>query len=88
MMKHLKTFESFLNEGNAPIKDLVKKVPDHAKKWAKWVAQHADGVWWYYDSAPKIIPGVGWKSYDRDGYQFASEVKTDAKNWEKSSQEI
>jgi hypothetical protein len=77
-----------INEAKAPIKDLLKKAPDHAKGWAKWVAQHKDGYWWYYDDMPKQVSNVGWTSYDRDGYQWGSDIKTDPKDWEKSAQRL
>jgi hypothetical protein len=63
-------------------------MPDHVKGWAKWVAQHANGEWWYYDSIPRLVPGTGWKNNNRDGYQFGSGIKTAPQGWEKSSQEL
>lgn len=63
-------------------------MPDHVKGWAKWVAQHSNGEWWYYDSIPRLVPGTGWKNNDRDGYQFGSGIKTAPQGWEKSSQEL
>jgi hypothetical protein len=77
-----------INEAKAPIKDLLKKAPDHVKGWAKWAAQHKDGYWWYYDDMPKQVSNVGWTSYDRDGYQWGSDIKTDPKDWEKSAQRL
>jgi len=56
---------SFINEALAPTNDLKSKMPDHVKGWAKWVAQHANGEWWYYDSIPRLVPGTGWKNNDR-----------------------
>ena len=79
---------SALNEETAPINKLKQKMPNHVKSWAKYVAQHEDGEWWFYDDTPKLVPGVGWKSYDSDGYQWSSDVKTNSKNWEKSSQKL
>lgn len=103
-MKYLKTFEQFINEnsdninetaletfvleGKAPINDLIKKMPGHVKGWAKYIAQHPNGEWWYYDDVPKLIPKYGWSSYDRDGNQFASGVKSKVKNWEASYQKL
>jgi hypothetical protein len=80
--------EAVLNEALAPTNDLKSKMPDHVKGWAKWVAQHANGEWWYYDSIPRLVPGTGWKNNDRDGYQFGSGIKTAPQGWEKSSQEL
>ena len=83
-----KWLTSTLNEALAPTNDLKSKMPDHVKGWAKWVAQHANGEWWYYDSIPRLVPGTGWKNNDRDGYQFGSGIKTAPQGWEKSSQEL
>lgn len=79
---------SSINEALAPTNDLKSKMPDHVKGWAKWVAQHSNGEWWYYDSIPRLVPGTGWKNNDRDGYQFGSGIKTAPQGWEKSSQEL
>lgn len=76
------------NEETAPINKLKQKMPNHVKSWAKYVAQHEDGEWWFYDDTPKLVPGVGWKSYNSDGHQWSSDVKTNSKNWEKSSQKL
>ena len=83
-----KWLTSTLNEALAPTNDLKSKMPDHVKGWAKWVAQHANGEWWYYDSIPRLVPGTGWKNNSRDGYQFGSGIKTAPQGWEKSSQEL
>ena len=83
-----KWLTSTLNEALAPTNDLKSKMPDHVKGWAKWVAQHANGEWWYYDSIPRLVPGIGWKNNNRDGYQFGSDIKTAPQGWEKSSQEL
>ena len=77
-----------VNEETVPINKLKQKMPNHVKSWAKYVAQHEDGEWWFYDDTPKLVPGVGWKSYDSDGHQWSSDVKTNSKNWEKSSQKL
>ena len=82
------SYYSNLNEETAPINKLKQKMPNHVKSWAKYVAQHEDGEWWFYDDTPKLVPGVGWKSYDSDGHQWSSDVKTNSKNWEKSSQKL
>tara|TARA_R110002020_G_C15769873_1_gene728041 strand:+ start:279 stop:533 length:255 start_codon:yes stop_codon:yes gene_type:complete len=77
-----------MENNSAPIKDLINKMPDHVKGWAKYTAQHKNGEWWYYEDAPTFVVDVGWKSYDRDGYQFGSNIKTDPKGWESSFQKI
>lgn len=82
------SIEEAINEAKAPIKDLLKKMPSHVKGWARYVAQHKNGEWWYYNSVPKLVPNVGWKSWDTDGYQFGSNIKTDSKGWESSQQKI
>lgn len=85
-MKHIQTYQSFLNENiNESALPVFDAIPDHVKGWVEYVAQHADGEWWYYDSPPSLVNGVGWKNSDRDGYQFASGIKTDSKDWNKKS---
>jgi hypothetical protein len=64
----------------------VKKLPTFDnipkdKSWAKWVAQHKNGEWWYYDAPPKLVENVGWKNSDRDGFQMPSGITTDSKGW-------
>jgi len=87
--KHqLGTILESVNEANAPIKDLQKNMPDHVEGWAKYVAQHANGEWWYYEDYPVLVKNVGWRSYDRDGYQMGSDIKTNARGWEKSVQKL
>jgi hypothetical protein len=75
-------------EALAPTNNLKSNMPDHVKGWARWVAQHANGEWWYYDSTPRLVPSTGWKNNNRDGYQFGSGIKTAPQGWEKSSQEL
>jgi hypothetical protein len=80
--------QSLTEQQSALINKLIQNIPDHAKNWAKWAAQHANGEWWYYDNHPMKVPGIGWKSLKDDGYQFGSNIKTDSKNWEKSVQKL
>ena len=51
-------------------------------EWAMVVAQHADGEWWFYESLPKIVANVGFKSYDRSENQMPANIKTNPNNWE------
>ena len=67
----MKALNEFLNEGKVSIPKF-KDIPE----WAKYVAQHSDGQWWFYEDVPSIIiykdgSGHGWKN---DGYQLYAGV--------------
>jgi hypothetical protein len=64
-----------------------KKLPKfkNIPSWAKYVAQHSDGEWYFYEETPTMIKfkdgsGGAWK---QDGNQTYSGVKTDGKDWDK-----
>ena len=67
-------------------KELPKEITKHKDipSWAKYVAQHSDGEWTWYEEAPTMIRfksgGGAWK---QDGNQTYTGVKTDGKDWDK-----
>jgi len=69
-----------------PISSFPKftNIPD----WATYVAQHADGEWWFYESLPKLIVNVGFKSHDRTENQMPANIKTNPNNWETTATNI
>jgi hypothetical protein len=56
--------------------------------WATHVAQHADGEWWFYESLPKLVVNIGFKSHDRDENQMPANIKTNPNNWETTATNI
>jgi hypothetical protein len=80
--------QSLCEQQSPLINKLIRNIPDHAKNWAKWVAQHADGEWWYYEDQPVKVARVGWKSWKDNGYQFGSNITTNSKNWENSVKKL
>ena len=53
--------------------------------WARYLAQHSDGEWYFYEETPTMIKfkdgsGGAWK---QDGNQVYSGVKTNGKDWDK-----
>ena len=69
-----------------PISSFPKftNIPD----WATYVAQHADGEWWFYESLPKLVVNIGFKSYDRTENQMPANIKTNPNNWETTATNI
>lgn len=56
--------------------------------WATYVAQHADGEWWFYESLPKLVVNIGFKSHDRTENQMPANIKTNPDNWETTATNI
>jgi antitoxin component YwqK of YwqJK toxin-antitoxin module len=73
--------EKFKGGGSVKTLPTFDNIPKD-KSWAKWVAQHKDGEWWYYDASPRLVENVGWKNSDRDGFQMPSGITTDSKGWD------
>ena len=67
-------------------KQLPKEITKHKDipSWAKYVAQHSDGEWTWYEETPTMVRfrsgGGAWK---QDGNQTYTGVKTDGKDWDK-----
>lgn len=67
-------------------KELPKEITKHKDipSWARYVAQHSDGEWTWYEETPTMIKfksgGGAWK---QDGNQTYTGVKTDGKDWDK-----
>ena len=67
-------------------KELPKEIAKHKDipSWARYVAQHSDGEWTWYEETPTMIRfksgGGAWK---QDGNQIYTGVKTDGKDWDK-----
>ena len=67
-------------------KKLPKEIKNHKDipSWARYVAQHSDGEWTWYEETPTMIRfrsgGGAWK---QDGNQTYTGVKTDGKDWDK-----
>ena len=67
-------------------KQLPKEITKHKDipSWARYVAQHSDGEWTWYEETPTMIRfksgGGAWK---QDGNQIYTGVKTDGKDWDK-----
>ena len=67
-------------------KQLPKEIKNHKDipSWARYVAQHSDGEWTWYEETPTMIRfrsgGGAWK---QDGNQTYTGVKTDGKDWDK-----
>ena len=68
------------------VNEAQKKLPKfkNIPSWAKYVAQHSDGEWFFYEETPTMIRfksgGGAWK---QDGNQIYGGVKTDGKDWDK-----
>ena len=69
------------------INEAKKKLPKfkNIPSWARYLAQHSDGQWYFYEETPTMIKfrdgsGGAWK---QDGNQIYSGVKTDGKDWDK-----
>jgi hypothetical protein len=72
--------EESVNEGKKKLPKF-KNIPS----WARYVAQHSDGEWTWYEETPTMIKfrdgsGGAWK---QDGNQTYTGVKTDGKDWDK-----
>ena len=71
---------------NESVNEAQKKLPKfkNIPSWAKYVAQHSDGEWFFYEETPTMIRfksgGGAWK---QDGNQIYAGVKTDGKDWDK-----
>ena len=67
-------------------KELPKEITKHKDipSWARYVAQHSDGEWTWYEETPTMIKfksgGGAWK---QDGNQTYTGVRTDGKDWDK-----
>ena len=73
-------FTESINEGKKKLPKF-KNIPS----WARYVAQHSDGEWTWYEETPTMIKfrdgsGGAWK---QDGNQTYTGVKTDGKDWDK-----
>ena len=69
------------------VNEAKKKLPKfkNIPSWAKYLAQHSDGEWYFYEETPTMIKfkdgsGGAWK---QDGNQTYTGVKTDGKDWDK-----
>ena len=69
------------------VNEAKKKLPKfkNIPSWAKYLAQHSDGEWTWYEETPTMIKfkdgsGGAWK---QDGNQTYTGVKTDGKDWDK-----
>lgn len=73
-------------EFDESVNEAQKKLPKfkNIPSWAKYVAQHSDGEWFFYEETPTMIRfksgGGAWK---QDGNQIYAGVKTDGKDWDK-----
>lgn len=86
----LSNWNSLVRKAKAKGKSLdeaQKKLPKfkNIPSWAKYLAQHSDGEWYFYEETPTMIKfkdgsGGAWK---QDGNQIYSGVKTDGKDWDK-----
>jgi hypothetical protein len=71
---------------NESINEAKKKLPKfkNIPDWARYVAQHSDGEWTWYEDTPTMIKfksgGGAWK---QDGNQTYTGVKTDGSDWDK-----
>ena len=70
------------------VNEAKKKLPKfkNIPSWAKYLAQHSDGEWTWYEETPTMIKfkdgsGGAWK---QDGNQTYTGVKTDGKDWDKT----
>lgn len=70
------------------VNEAKKKLPKfkNIPSWAKYLAQHSDGEWYFYEETPTMIKfkdgsGGAWK---QDGNQIYSGVKTDGNDWDKT----
>ena len=73
---------------NESVNEAKKKLPKfkNIPSWAKYLAQHSDGEWYFYEETPTMIKfkdgsGGAWK---QDGNQIYSGVKTDGNDWDKT----
>lgn len=69
------------------VTEAKKKLPKfkNIPSWARYVAQHSDGEWTWYEETPTMVrfrdgSGGAWK---QDGNQTYTGVKTDGKDWDK-----
>jgi hypothetical protein len=86
----LSNWNSLVRKAKAKGKSLdeaQKKLPKfkNIPSWAKYLAQHSDGEWYFYEETPTMIKfkdgsGGAWK---QDGNQTYTGVKTDGKDWDK-----
>ena len=76
-----------IREELSSLNEAKKKLPKFKDipEWAKYLAQHSDGDWWFYEETPTMIKfrdgtGGAWKS---DGNQKYSGMNTNGSNWDK-----
>ena len=85
-MKAKKKYSDIFGVAESEVNEAQKKLPKfkNIPSWAKYVAQHSDGDWFFYEEAPTMIRfksgGGAWK---QDGNQIYAGVKTDGKDWDK-----
>ena len=84
----LKWLKGIYNDSkNESVNEAQKKLPKfkNIPSWVKYVAQHSDGEWFFYEETPTMIRfksgGGAWK---QDGNQIYAGVKTDGKDWDKA----
>ena len=75
-------------KNESTINEAKKKLPKfkNIPSWARYVAQHSDGEWTWYEETPTMVrfrdgSGGAWK---QDGNQTYTGVKTDGKDWDKA----
>lgn len=54
-----------------------------APEWAEWVAQDADGTWWFYGYKPRPWLGMCWMTSHPMGRQHPHKSEPN-KNWRKT----
>lgn len=43
---------------------LLHRITDKAPEWANWIAQDANGSWWYFEYEPSAIGCWWWSDVD------------------------
>lgn len=53
-----------------------------APGWAQWLAQDADGVWYWYESQPRVLDGP--QAWDTQTGRFLQALRLVDEGWDKS----
>ena len=84
----LKWLKGIYNDSkNESVNEAQKKLPKfkNIPSWVKYVAQHSDGEWFFYEETPTMIRfKSGGGAWNQDGNQIYAGVKTDGKDWDKA----